>query len=609
MVRSLPELLSGSFAGYAIREVVPGTPAKVHLARDGSALVIRLLSPTDSRVYKKTQRFGVAYEKPEGAVVDIAAVDAFVRELARVEREMSEAEVAALFSPAESPTEEERRAKSNASVAQKDPPRIRHALEVFRHRDLPKSAAGRPLRIVLANLCQDSQGYGPGASEYLRAKLLSVPEIAEQVEITILFLTGSDTKAFAEQIATHDPDLVGFTCYSWNLEATAETTRKLREQLGRAPRGPVIAWGGCSFALLRERSDWFGWWNDIDLVAIGSGEQTIVDLAMRLLSGADRRTLDTAPIRGTIRMIDGQRVDGGPAVTPKSLLEVPSPYQLGTAFRVARPYVEMARGCTFQCAFCSDARVSREGLWLPLTRDRIAADIGAIARWSEVREIDAGSSTANVSEEHFTDVCEAIRLGDPERKIAYSLQMYPAIVRQSQRDALSGIRVKRIAIGAQSSSPETWKPMRRKTTLEHIRKSTNILRGVGPLYLTVILGLPGETYESFKQMMDDLLAVDDVSIVVHRLLALPGTQFHQRHEEFGIEFDPSCFYRVRSTSSMNNADLKRAQALVQTRAHLGGRTSLGERRIDWTNFDDQELAFDGAPNPDPSRIRAGAAAS
>ena len=60
---------------------------------------------------------------------------------------------------------------------------------------------------LLANLCEEAWGYGPGSSEYLHAELLAAP------------------------------DLAGFTCFSWNLTDSGDTCRELRRRGERSERG------------------------------------------------------------------------------------------------------------------------------------------------------------------------------------------------------------------------------------------------------------------------------------------------------------------------------------------------------------------------------------
>ncbi len=579
---SILQAASQAAGSFEILDVAPGARALLRVRSGADIIELELSPPAPGiRSFRQTERFSISYRGSP----PLAVVESFVTLLRRAEGSIPTPLLDELW-----PDDGERLPVTAAHAGRRAPIALEHV-------DRARGSAERPLRVVLANLCEDPWDYGPGASEYLRAKLLSTPDLADRIELALLFLGGTDTESFAERIASHDPDFVGFTCYSWNLASTARTSRRPRELTATRAGATVIVWGGVSFALLRERSDWFSWWGDVDAVAIGSGEQTIVDLLRRVVERGPGRGLGDAPIRGALLHAEGHIHDGGSALAPRVLGDVPSPYQRGTAFQVARPFVEMARGCLFQCAFCSDARASRQGLWMTQTVDRIAADVAAIAAWPCAREVDAGASTANVSDRHFAEVCEGIRRGDPTSRLAYSFQMYPAVVRPAQRAALDGVRVKRIGIGVQSSTAETWGPMRRKSTVEHIRRSADILRGVGLLFITVILGLPGETYETFVRMVDQLLEIDDISLAVHRLLVLPGTQFHVQHEALGLSFASDQFYRVLGTTTMPPGDLARAQDYVRTRAVTAGVTSLGERRIDWTNFDDQRLAFDGAPRP------------
>jgi radical SAM superfamily enzyme YgiQ (UPF0313 family) len=581
----LQQELAGGFRLASVRQ---GRRVEVTLVRGDAGLKLYLEPPGAGACYARTRLFRVSYQTPEWGSVPTAVVDAFVRRLAAAEARLPPALVEALHD--EPPPLVDRAARPLFAEPSRAVGPVRRPLAILGQTEaIPRRTGEARLRITLANVCEEAFGYGPAASEYLRAKLLSVPEIADQVDVSILFLGGTDCEAFAEQIAAQEPDLVGFTCYSWNLASTAETTRRLRQKTGGRA---TVVWGGTSFAMLRERHDWFTWWSDVDAVAVGSGEQTIVDLVTRLLARGPGRGLGDGAIRGTMRSVDGRLLIGEPARVPASLEEVPSPYQMGTAIRVERPFIEMARGCLFQCAFCSDARVSREGRWLTASVDRIAKDVAAVVAWPGTTDIPAGASTANMSEAVFAEMCEGIRRGDPGQKLSYGLQIYPSIARPSLREALRGVRVRRIGIGVQSLTPETWRPMRRKTSIEDARKAVGLLSDLGTIYITVLLGMPGETYQSFVDMVEELLTIEGCCIVVHRLLILPGTQFHQQHERWGFSFDPDLYYRVLSSSTMSNDDLRRAQLYVRNRSVQAGFGAPGELRLDWTNSDDMPLSFD-----------------
>jgi radical SAM superfamily enzyme YgiQ (UPF0313 family) len=451
-----------------------------------------------------------------------------------------------------------------------------------------------PFRVALVNLCEQSYGYGPGASEYLRAALLAAPTLAGRVACEVFFLENVPAEGVAERVLAWEPDLVGFTCYSWNLWDSGEAARAIRRRAGELP----IVWGGCSFSHLRERSDWFEWWDAVDAVAVGFGEATLIELSERLakLPRDRRRTRlreDAPPAGLGVRGLLGLRF-GPQARAPAHLDELPSPYLAGTARPVPRPFVEVARGCLYQCTFCSDARVSREGLFLAHSVDRLAAEVAAVVDWPCARWIDAGASTANVTDAAFAETCEAVRRGDPAQRLVYSFQMYPSLVRPSQREALRGVRVGKILIGLQSTTRATFARMRRAGQIAHLRRAIEVLRDAGPLYVSVLLGLPGETRESFAGVMDQVTASEGVYTSVHRLLALPGTQMHTRAEELGLEFDPRRYYRVTATREMSADDLGRAQDDVVERAVRLGPSPSGAPRIDWTNFDVQPDAF-GAP--------------
>ena len=434
-------------------------------------------------------------------------------------------------------------------------------------------------RVVLVNLCEATWGYGPGAAEYLRAELLA--RLGERVDVEILFLVNQSADAAADAIWEMEPDVVGFSCYSWNLADSGAVSRRLKARGARFP----IVWGGVSFAFLDRDASWFSWWDAVDAVARGSGESTLVQLVERLLAGP-RRIDHVLP--GLLLPRAGGVEVGPPAIPPSRLDDLASPYLSGTVYQVARPTIEMARGCQFQCAFCSDAKDSREGRMVAHSVERIAQEISAVTRWPGASWIDAGASTANVTDAVFEDVCAAIRQGDPEGRLRYGFQLYPALARPAQREALRGVNVGALHFGVQSLTPATFGAIRRGTRLSHVERALSVFEGVGPLELSLILGLPGETFDSFRQVFDELVRFSELRLVVNRLLVLPGTQLHLHRRALGLEIEEERYYRIRSTPSMSARDLRRAQDYVIDRAcALPDLVKGGEARVRWVNFDAQ----------------------
>ncbi|MEZ4220096.1 MAG: radical SAM protein [Polyangiaceae bacterium] len=450
----------------------------------------------------------------------------------------------------------------------------------FTRRAMPRREGA--FRVLLVNPCEATWGYGPGAAEYLRAALLAKPDLAACVDVDIEFLVGVPPKRAAELILEADPDLIGMTVYSWNLQIAAELSRLLKAKACRAP----IVWGGVTFALLERDASWFHWWDAVDAVARGSGEHTLIDLVRALMK-------QTGPVRsipalpGLCVVANGKSHFGPPARVPR-LDDFPSPYLQGTVYRVARPTIEMARGCTFSCAFCSDAKQSREGGMQLRGAERLAAEIAAVVSWPEAQWIDAGASTANVTSEAFERVCAAIRRGDPDGSLRYGFQLYPSLARPAQREALQGVNVGALHFGVQSLTPATFAPIKRGTNLSHVHRALQVFEGL-PVELSLILGLPGETLDSFKASFDQLLALPSPRIVVNRLLVLPGTELHARRVALGLGVREDRYFRLEHSREMSAAELLRAQDYVIERAlALPDLMHEGEARVRWVGFDVQQ---------------------
>ena len=151
------------------------------------------------------------------------------------------------------------------------------------------------------------------------------------------------------------PDLIGFSLTSQPLKAAAEVSAKLRGAL----EAPVI-WGGSGPTLEPERClEW------ADMVCVGEGERTIVELADRIDRGEDLTSVEsiwTKRDRQTVRNAGGPLIDldqiATPDFEPSRTVHINDdeirynvyPPNLGLEYAIMT-----TRGCPFSCSFCIES--------------------------------------------------------------------------------------------------------------------------------------------------------------------------------------------------------------------------------------------------------------
>ena len=135
---------------------------------------------------------------------------------------------------------------------------------------------------------QPIQGNVPLAAAYL--KLFAQRSGLEGWQIEILparLCNRLGDRALAAAILDRRPQIVGFTCYLWNIQRTIWIARQLKA----AQPGVRILLGGPE---ITADNRWVLEQPAIDLAAIGEGEQTFVEL----LRGAARRPVRPKALPG-----------------------------------------------------------------------------------------------------------------------------------------------------------------------------------------------------------------------------------------------------------------------------------------------------------------------
>ncbi|MBF0624580.1 MAG: cobalamin-dependent protein [Magnetococcales bacterium] len=317
----------------------------------------------------------------------------------------------------------------------------------------------------------------------------------------------------AEALLAHRPRIVGLGVYVWNVEPTRHLVRLLK---GLAPEVTLVL-GGPEVSHDWEEQEIV---HLADHLVTGEGEEAFPWLCRAILAGAPPPDRILHP-------------------PPPVLAELVQPYDLYDAEDIAHRilYLEASRGCPFQCGFCLSA-LDRRVRTLPLAAfleqvENLLAR-GALRFKFVDRTFNLHTATACAILDFFL-----ARLR-PGLDLHFEVipDRFPAALRE--RVAAFPPGVLQLEVGVQSFNPEVLAHIGRRQDPQLSEQNLRWLRGQtgAHLHADLIVGLPGEDWDSIAAGFDRLAALEPHEIQVGILKRLPGAPINRLIEPFGLVFDP-----------------------------------------------------------------------
>ena len=344
-------------------------------------------------------------------------------------------------------------------------------------------------------------------------------------------------QALVEEILGWRPWMVGFTCYLWNIERTLWIAHRLKQ----SEPGLRVLLGGPE---ITPDNPWVLESAAVDYVAMGEGEQTFADLLAALLQ---------APIPS--QPIAGLATAGGS--TPRrripmaGLDAIVSPYteHILDAAEEKLLLLETARGCRYRCKYCYYPKNYDTVCYL--SSEQIVASLRH-ANDCGVSEVFLLDPTLN----QRPDVAGFLRLlaqGNPQRRFTYSAELRAEGIDVETACLLREANFKEVEVGLQSVDPRAQRLMGRTVDLAALERGAKAMLAEGiRVRLDLILGLPGDTADSFRRGIEYLARLRPFSEVqVFNLSVLPGTAFREQATELGLEFQQRPPYYVLKTPTLD----------------------------------------------------------
>lgn len=390
------------------------------------------------------------------------------------------------------------------------------------------------LRIYLGNITSEISFYLPYTAGVLRAALEQDPSLKTKcVFPKFFFHTLNGVEALLEELEA--PDVLGLSLYVWNQERSLKFARLVK---ARFPNCMVILGGP---QVPNHDSEWLSLHPYVDFLVHQEGESAFRELIAEL---ADKNT-DFQKIRGiSYRDSIGNIHRTAAREMTESLSDSPSPYLLGymddciqEAQRFNRPIatvIETCRGCPYSCTFCDwgnnafnklrqfpMSKVEQEISYLANKVDEIYvadANFGIFPR-----DLDIANLLVEAKRKHGRLTTAQVIMA--KQKSARTTEI-AKILSQNSLSLLGE------TIGIQSTTPKVLETVKRKNiALSNFETLVSEYRGQQiPFYIELIVGLPGETQESFLNSLETVLQADAHDIRVYNLALLPNSELAQKNQ-------------------------------------------------------------------------------
>ncbi|CAA7599692.1 Elongator protein 3/MiaB/NifB [Acididesulfobacillus acetoxydans] len=375
----------------------------------------------------------------------------------------------------------------------------------------------------------------------------------------------------AARIYEAKAEVVGFSCYIWNITQTLALIRQLRPVCPRVRfvlGGPEVSYE--TEALLAGQPE-------IDVVVIGEGERTFPELLRVWASEGEKgnpgrgpeeiggsEQAGTSPERagGSLERVAGiaWRRQGQIVINPgrpqlENLDLLPDPYATEESLAGRLVYVETSRGCPFACAYCLSS-VTRGVRYLSPERFRGILRHLLAAGAKTVKFVDR---TFNARKKHAMHILEIVREeaalagGPPGFRV--HCEMAGELLDQEWVEYLSAYPagLLQLEIGVQSTHGPTLELIRRVQNFRNWRGRVRQIQEAGiPVHLDLIAGLPGEDWDRFGQSFNEVYALAPAMLQLGFLKLLKGSGLRQRSAQLGLVYSPDSPYTILQTASLSH---------------------------------------------------------
>ncbi len=355
--------------------------------------------------------------------------------------------------------------------------------------------------------------------------LLLLSAVLENTGFDVAFLDWAYNTADLKSYLAEEPKIVGIT----SLTNTHNLAMKILKKVKESQPDVITLYGGphATFKyaeILRKNKD-------VNYVLCGEADLTILEFVRAIFSSNMQNFFQ---IPNLAFRING-KIHYNESYIPANLDNLPLParhlidlqnYDVGT--------IIVNRGCPFNCAFCVRQRIFQQVRFRKIIN--VVHEMQVLSRlgFQFVNLYD----NLNISEQYALKLCQEIEKS--KISLNWGCELRADKISAELANALKKANCKVIAVGVESGDPKVLQIINKNQDIKMVKKGINAAKKAGlAIQAYFIVGLPGETHESFIQtckLLDELAlepGIDRVNFFA--ATPYPGTSFYECPEKYGIQ--------------------------------------------------------------------------
>lgn len=351
-----------------------------------------------------------------------------------------------------------------------------------------------------------------------------------------------DIDEIIEAIQNYKPDVLGFSCYIWNINLIVNIIKKL------TLKGSKIVLGGPEVSY---ESAYFINKYPVDYIIRGEGELSFNQLLHTLNTNGDRTSITN------LTYLEGKKIVHTKTEEIEDINTLNLPYYFEEDIKHIPnkiAYIESSRGCPYKCSYCLSSlekkvrffetnKVKESILYLMNNGSRVIKFLD--------RTFNANKNTLDllkfiIDNTNNTTVFQFEITGDI---------LDPSIIVFLNEFAPKGLF--RFEIGIQSINYETNFLVDR--VQDNVKLFSNIKliqdAGIIDLHLDLIAGLPKEDLNSFKHTFNEVFRLGAKELQLGFLKMLRGTKIRIEADKYKYIYDENAPYQIISNESITSEDI------------------------------------------------------